>query len=114
AQGVYELLYGGRLRVGQINLIIQLLAQGAPVEFHKRMFLADGANNFVGDAGAIAEPREMELPHFSTAAYVVHQVVGVSFAANKSHRGTSAKLPYRGSSRRKRVAFSPSGVCSVS
>jgi hypothetical protein len=27
----------------------------------------------------------MELPHFSAAAHIVHQIVGVSFAADKSH-----------------------------
>ena len=85
AQGVDEFLNGGGLRVRQIDLAIQLFAKVAPVEFDEGMFLADFTHDLIGDAGSLAQPRQVQLPHFSTAAHVVHQVVGVSFAANEGH-----------------------------
>ena len=78
-----------RLRIGQIDLAIQLFAERAPVEFDERMLLGDFADDGIGDAGAFAETSEMELPHFTAAAHIVHQVIGISFAANESH------LPFR-------------------
>src|SRR5258708_33686589 len=50
------------------------------------MFLGDFLDDVVGDAGAVAKTSEMELLHFSAAAHIVHQIVGVSFSTDKSHR----------------------------
>src|SRR5579859_5244524 len=49
------------------------------------MLLGDCLDDVVGDPGAVAETGEMELPHFSAAAHIVHQIVGVSFATDESH-----------------------------
>src|ERR1700730_16234242 len=85
AEGLNEFLNGRGLRVSEIDLVVQLFAQGAPVEIDERMLLGDCLDDVVGDPGAVAETREMELPHFSAAAHIVHQIVGVSFATDKSH-----------------------------
>jgi hypothetical protein len=49
------------------------------------MFLADFADNGVGDSRALAQTCEVQLLHFSAAAHVVHQIKHVSFATNESH-----------------------------
>src|SRR6266849_1547089 len=49
------------------------------------MLLGDCLDDVVGDPCAVAETGEVELPHFSAAAHIVHQIVGVSFATDKSH-----------------------------
>jgi hypothetical protein len=89
-EGLHKLLDGRGFGVRQIDLIVQLLAEGTPVEFNEGMFLGDFTDDLVRDASAFAEPSEMQLLHFSAAAHVVHQVVGVPFAANKSHRSSPA------------------------
>jgi hypothetical protein len=85
AEGLNEFLNGRGLRVSEIDLVVQLFAQGAPVEIDEGVLLGDCFDDVVGDPGAIAEPGEMELPHFSAAAHIVHQIVGISFATDKSH-----------------------------
>ncbi|MGB2668344.1 MAG: hypothetical protein WAK48_30440, partial [Candidatus Acidiferrum sp.] len=92
-QGLDEFVERGGLRVGEIDLAIDLFTQGAPIEFDERMLLGDFADDGIGDAGAFAEAGEMELAHFTAAAHVVHQVIGVSFTANKGHLPSSANLP---------------------
>lgn len=85
AKSLDQFLNRRGLRVSEIDLVVQLFAQGAPVEIDEGMLLGDCLDDVVGDPGAIAEAGEMELPHFSAAAHIVHQVVGVSFATDKSH-----------------------------
>src|ERR1700720_2299736 len=85
AEGLNEFLNGRGLRVSEIDLVVQLFAERAPVEIDEGMLLGDCLDDVVGDAGAIAETGKMELPHFSAVAHIVHQIVGVSFAADKSH-----------------------------
>jgi len=86
AQGLDELLDGWRLRIGQIDLIIQLFAQRAPIQFDEGVFLGDLAYHRVGDPGALTQTSQMQLAHFSAAAHIVHQVIGIAFAANEGHR----------------------------
>src|SRR5258706_16097937 len=86
AEGLNEFLDGRGFRVSEIDLVVQLFAQRAPVEIDEGMFLGDFLDDVVGDAGAVAKTSEMELLHFSAAAHIVHQIVGVSFATDKSHR----------------------------
>src|SRR2546423_5991124 len=62
-----------------------MFAQSSPIELHERVLPGDLANHLVGDARAVSQAGQMQLPHFSAAAHVVHQIEGVSFAANKSH-----------------------------
>src|SRR5215469_1985586 len=76
----------GGFRVSEIDVMIQLFAEGVPVEIDEGMFLGDFLDDVVRDTGTVAKTSEMELPNFSAAAHIVHQVVRVSFAANKSHR----------------------------
>lgn len=85
-----ELMDGRRLGIGQIDLAVQLLAEGAPVEFHEGMFPGNFTDDVIGDAGSLAEPSQVNLAHFSAAAHIVHQVVGVPFAANKGHSPSPA------------------------
>lgn len=92
-QGLDEFVESGGLRIGEVDLAIDLFTQGTPVEFDERMLFGDFADDGIGDAGAFAEPGEMELAHFTAAAHVVHQVVGVTFTANKGHLPSSANLP---------------------
>jgi hypothetical protein len=54
------------------------------------MFLGNFTYHLVRDASAFAEPSQMQLAHFSAAAHIVHQVVGIPFAANESHRTSPA------------------------
>jgi hypothetical protein len=91
SEGVDKLLDRRRIRIGQINLVIQLFAENAPIEFNEGMLFADFAYDLVCDASAVTEAGEVQLANFSTPAHVMHQVVGVSFAANKSHCTSSAK-----------------------
>src|ERR1700676_2077626 len=85
AEGLNEFLDGRGLMVSEIDLVVQLFSERAPVEIDEGMLFGDCLDDVVGDAGAIAETGEMELPHFSAAAHVVHQIVGVSFATDRSH-----------------------------
>src|SRR5579859_7997175 len=85
AEGLNEFLDGRGLRVSEIDLVVQLFAEGAPVEIDEGMLLGDCLDDVVGDTGAVAETGEMELPQFSAAAHIVHQIVGVSFATDESH-----------------------------
>jgi hypothetical protein len=85
AEGLNEFLDGRGLRVSEIDLIVQLFAQGAPVEIDEGMLLGDCLDDVVGDPGAVAETSEVELLHFSAAAHIVHQIVGISFATDESH-----------------------------
>src|SRR6201998_789063 len=85
AEGLNQVLNGRGLRVSEIDLAAQLFAEGAPVEIDEGMLLGDCFYDVVGDPGAVTEAGEVELPHFSAAAHIVHQVVGVSFATDKSH-----------------------------
>src|ERR1700758_2798313 len=85
AKGLNQLLKGRGLRVSEIDLVVQLFAQRAPVEIDEGMLLGDCLDDVVGDPGAVAETRKVELPHFSAAAHIVHQIVGVSFATDESH-----------------------------
>src|SRR5580692_12294323 len=87
-----QLLYGWGLRVGQIDLAVQLFAQSAPVEFYEGVFLAHFFYDFVGNSRPLAESCQVQLLHFSTAAHIVHQVVGISFTSHESHIRTSAYL----------------------
>jgi hypothetical protein len=57
------------------------------------MLLGHLPNHFIGNPGADAQPRQVDLPHFSAAAHAVHQKEGLSFAANESHDFT-LKLPF--------------------
>ena len=43
------------------------------------------SNDVIGYARSLAEPRQVKLLNFSSAAHIVHQVVGVALAPNKSH-----------------------------
>ena len=47
------------------------------------MFLVYFTDDFIGDAGPFAQLCQVQLPHFSIEAHVVHQIVGVSFAERK-------------------------------
>jgi hypothetical protein len=85
AEGLNKFLNGRGLRVSEIDLVVQLFAEGAPVEIDEGMLLGDCLHDVVGDPGAVAEAGEVELPHFPAAAHIVHQIVGVSFATDKSH-----------------------------
>ena len=85
AEGLNEFLNGRGLRVSEIDLAAQLFAKGAPVEIDEGMLLGDCFDDVVGDPGTVTEAGEVELPHFSAAAHIVHQVIGVSFATDKSH-----------------------------
>jgi len=84
AEGLNE--FSGRpgFRVSEIDLVVQLFAQRAPVEIDEGMFLGDFLDDVVGDAGAVAETSEMELLHFSAAAHIVHQIVGVPLRRTKA------------------------------
>src|ERR1700675_961593 len=55
AEALNEFLNGRGLMVSEIDLVIQLSAQGAPVEIDEGMLLGDSLDDSVGDAGAIAE-----------------------------------------------------------
>src|SRR5437899_10730622 len=83
---MYEVLHSRGLRVRQIDLTIQLFAKFAPVEFYEGMFFADFPHNLIGNTRPFAKLCQVQLLHFSIAAHVVHQIVGVSSAANESHR----------------------------
>src|ERR1700682_317752 len=54
----------------------------------------------------------MQLPHFSGAAHIVHQVESVSFAANESHDAhlatSNMTVVYRTSTTRFNICFIPS------
>ena len=50
-----KLLDGGRLRISEIDLVVQLLAKRAPVECNERMFPANFTDDGVGDARAFTE-----------------------------------------------------------
>jgi methylated-DNA-protein-cysteine methyltransferase-like protein len=50
------------------------------------MLLTHFFDYIISDTRSSSQFRQVQLLHFSTAAHVVHQIVGVSFAANKSHR----------------------------
>jgi hypothetical protein len=93
AQGLNEFMERGGLRIGEIDLAVNLFTQGAPVEFDEGMFFGYFADDGIGDAGAFAKTGEMELAHFAATAHVVDQVVGVSFTANKGHLPSPANLP---------------------
>ena len=67
---------------------VELFTQSLPVEVHEGVLFGNFPDNAIGDASAVAEAGEVKLPHFSTAAHVVHQVERVSFAANEGHRLT--------------------------
>jgi hypothetical protein len=43
------------------------------------------AYNVIGDAGPLAEPCKVKLPHLAALADVVHQIVGVAFSSQESH-----------------------------
>jgi hypothetical protein len=70
-------------------LAVQLIAQGFPIQRHEGMLLGNFPHQIIGNSRAGSQPGQMELPHFSAAAHVVHQVKRISFAADKSHDGTS-------------------------
>jgi hypothetical protein len=53
------------------------------------MLFGDFADNGVGNLCALAETREVQLLHFSAAAHIMHQIIGISFSANESHNITS-------------------------
>ena len=73
---------------------VELFTQSLPVEVHEGVRLGNFADDAIGDASAVAEAGEVKLPHFSTAAHVVHQVERVSFAANEGHRLTPKQRLY--------------------
>src|SRR5258708_6410735 len=73
-------------------MTVDLFAQGPPVELHERVLLGPLAHDAFRDSRAVAESRQVQLPHFSAAAHVVHQVECVSFAANESHGTHPAML----------------------
>ncbi len=50
-----KLLDGGRLRVSEIDLVVQLLAKRAPVECNERVFPANFTDDGIGDARAFTE-----------------------------------------------------------
>jgi hypothetical protein len=54
------------------------------------MLLGNVLDYFFGDSRTLPEARQMQLPYFSAAAHVVHQVERVSFAADKRHDFTSS------------------------
>jgi hypothetical protein len=66
-------------------MTVDLFAQSLPVELYEWVFLRDLAHHSLRDSRSVSQSREVQLPHFSTPAHVVHQVESVSFAANKSH-----------------------------
>ena len=43
------------------------------------------ADHVVGYSRPFAQPRQVQLLHFSLPAHVVHQEVGVAFSPNESH-----------------------------
>src|SRR5690242_14685061 len=78
-------LHHGRIGVRQVYGVTAVFSQSSPVELHERVFLRDFLDNLLSDARALSQARQMQLPHFSASAHVVHQVERISFAANKSH-----------------------------
>ena len=56
------------------------------------MLFGNFANDRIGDASAFAEASEVQLAHFTAAAHIVHQVIEISFAANKGHDRSPAQL----------------------
>jgi hypothetical protein len=57
AEGLNELLNSRGCGVSEIDLVVQLVAQGAPVEIDEGMFLGDFLDDVIGDAGAITKTR---------------------------------------------------------
>jgi hypothetical protein len=53
------------------------------------MLFGNFPHHIIGNSRTGSETRQVELPHFSAATHVVHQVKRISFAADKSHGITS-------------------------
>jgi hypothetical protein len=66
-----------------------LRAQRFPIQLYERMLFGNFAHQVIGNSRTGSETCQMELAHFSAAAHVVHQVEGISFAADESHGSTS-------------------------
>ncbi len=70
-------------------MTVQLIAQGFPVQLHEGMLFGNFPHHIIGNSRPGSETSQMELPHFSAAAHVMHQVKRIPFAADKSHGITS-------------------------
>jgi len=55
AEGLNEFLNGWGLGVSEIDLGVQLFAEGAPVEIDEGMFFGNFLDDSIGDAGAFAK-----------------------------------------------------------
>jgi hypothetical protein len=84
-QSSHQFLHRRRIWIRKVHMTVDLLAQCAPVELDERVFLRDLAYHSLGYPRAVSQSRKVQLPHFSAAAHIVHQVESVSFAANESH-----------------------------
>src|SRR5262245_49467318 len=71
------------------------------------MFFRHFPNNRVGNFCAVTQTCQMQLAHFAAAAHIVHQVIHVPFAANKSH------APPLGSTSSRATQPATAKICSV-
>src|SRR6266436_7734284 len=85
SQSSHQLLDRRRIRIGEVQMTVNLLAQCPPVQLDEWMFLRDLLYHPLRNSRAVAQSRQVQLKHFSAAAHIVHQVKRISFAANKCH-----------------------------
>jgi hypothetical protein len=85
AESRYQAANVGGFGIKQVHAVVDRFAQRRPVHVHERVGPSYLTHHIVGDSRALPQTGQVKLLHLSLAAHVVHQIVGVPLASQKSH-----------------------------